>query len=110
MKTLLKLIVVAAIINAAYRVGMAEYRYSQLKNSTNSLLVLGTNTPTDQIREQILRSAADLGLRVQPDKVDLTRAGLSTTVKVAFHQDVEVFPGYLLPRDYSFTDQIVALR
>jgi hypothetical protein len=109
-KTLLKLILVAVVINAAYRIGMAEYKYSQLKESTNSMLALGTNTPTDTIKEQILRKSAGLGLRIPPEKVNLTRDGLRTTVKVAFHQDVEVFPGYMLPRDYAFTDEIVALR
>ena len=50
MKTLLKLLVVVAIVNAAYRFGMAEYRFSQLKESTKSILVLGTNTPVEELR------------------------------------------------------------
>ena len=33
MKLLLKLIVVVVVINAAYHIGMAEYRFSQMKDA-----------------------------------------------------------------------------
>ena len=44
MKTFLKLLAVAAVLNGVYRFGVAEYRFSQLKDATHSLLVLGTRT------------------------------------------------------------------
>jgi hypothetical protein len=110
MKTLLKLLVVAVVLNGAYRIGMAEYRFSQLKDSTHSMLVLGTETPIEQVKEQILTKAADLNLSVSPDRVSVTREGVRTTATVAYQEDVEVFPGYTYPRNYSFTDEIVPLR
>lgn len=110
MKTFLKLLVVAVVLNGAYRIGMAEYRFSQLKDSTHSMLVLGTETPIEQLKEQVLKKAADLNLSVSPERVTVAREGVRTTVTVAYRQDVEVFPGYMYPRDYSFTDEIAALR
>lgn len=110
MKTLLKLLVVAAVVNGAYRLGMAEYRFSQLKESTRSVLVLGTNTPIEQLKDQILRKAVDLRLPVAEEQVSLRRENVRTTAAVSYRQDIEVFPGYKYPREYTFTDEIAALR
>ena len=110
MKTLLKLLVVLAVVNGAYRFGMAEYHFSTFKDSTRSILVLGTQSPVETLREQILKRAADLKLPVVPDSVTVTREGVRTTANVSYHQDVEVFPGYKYPRDYSMSEEIVALR
>ena len=110
MKTLLKLLVVVAIVNAAYRFGMAEYRFSQLKESTRSMLVLGTNTPVEEIRAQILRRAGDLALPLPVDNVAVTREGVRTSATVSYQQEIEFFPGVRYPRDYRFSEEIAALR
>ena len=110
MKTLLKLIVVGAIVFGAYRAGMAEYRFSQLKDSTHSVLVLGVETPIEDLQRQILKRATDLALPVAAENVEVTREGLRTMATVSFHQEVEIFPGFAYPRDYSFSDEIAALR
>ena len=110
MKTLLKLLVVAAVVNGAYRFGMAEYRFSQLKQSTHSVLVLGTNTRIEELKEQILKKGTELGLAVSAETVSLARENIRTTAAVSYQQDIEVFPGVKYPRNYSFTDEIAALR
>ena len=110
MKTLLKLLVVAAVVNGAYRFAMAEYRFAQLKESTHSALALGANTPIEQLKEQILRKATELSLPVSAERVSLSRENLRTTAAVSYEQDVEVFPGVTYPRQYSFTDEIAPIR
>ena len=110
MKTLLKLIVVVIVINGAYRFGMAEYRYSQLKESVRSMLVLGEKMPIEQLKEQILKRSTELALPVSADRVTVSREGVRTSATVAFRQHIEVFPGYQYPKDYSFSDEIAALR
>ena len=110
MKLLLKLVVVAAVINAAYHVGMAEYRFSQLKDSVHSILVLGTRAPLDQLKDQTLQKAADLKLPVSAEKVTFSRENVTTNVNLSYQVEVEPFPGYKYPKDYSLTDQIAALR
>jgi len=109
-KTLLKLLVVAVIINGAYRVGMDEYQLSQLKDATHSMLVLGTNTPIEELKVMVLQKAADLRLPVSEEKVTLTRQGVRTTVSVSYNTEPEVFPGYRYPRAHSFTDEIAPIR
>ena len=110
MKTLLKLLVVAAVVFGCYRAGMAEYRFSQLKDGTHSLLVLGERTPLEDLQQQILKRASDLSLPVKLENVQVTREGVRTAAKVSYHEDVEVFPGVTYPRDFEFSDEIAALR
>ena len=110
MKLLLKLVVIAAVLNAAYRIGMAEYKFSQLKDSVHTILVLGTQTPVEHLKTQTLQKAADLRLPVSEEKVRFSREGVRTTVTVDYQVQVEPFPGYKYPKDYSFTDEIAAIR
>ena len=107
---MLKLLVVAVVINGAYRVGMDEYRFSQLKDSAHSILVLGTHTELEELKGMVLQKAADLRLPVAEEKVILTRKEIRTTISVSYQTDPEVFPGYKYPRDHSFTDEITAIR
>jgi hypothetical protein len=110
MKTFLKLLVVAVIINATYQVGMDEYRFSQLKDRAHSMLALGTNTPIEELKAMVLKKAADLRLPVSEEKVTLSRKGVTTSLSVSYNSEPEVFPGYKYPRAHSFTDEIAAIR
>lgn len=110
MKVLLKLVVIAAVLNAVYHLGMDEYRHSQFKDSVHTMLTLGTDTPVEELKQQMLQKAVDLKLPVSEDKVRVSRQGVRTTVTVSYNTEPEPFPGYKYPRDHSFTDEIAALR
>jgi len=110
MKTLLKLLVVAVIINGAYRLGMDEYQFSQLKDQTHSMLALGTQTPLEELKAMVLKKAAELRVPVSEEKVTLSREGVTTSISVSYNSEPEVFPGYKYPRTHSFTDEIAAIR
>ena len=110
MKTFLKLLVVAVVINGAYRFAMDEYRFSQLKDATHSMLALGTHTELEQLKEMILKKAVELKLPVSPEKVTLAREGVRTSVSVSYSSEPEVFPGFKYPRPHSFMDEIAAIR
>ena len=107
---LLTLIVVAAVLNGAYQVGMDEYRYSQFKDSVHSRLTLGKDTPVEDLKQQMLQKAVELKLPVSEDKLTVSREGVRTSVSVSYSSETEPFPGYKYPREHSFTDEIAAIR
>ena len=107
---LLTLVVVAAVLNGAYQMGMDEYQYSQFKDSVHSRLSLGKDTPIEELKQQMLQKAVELKLPVSEDKVTLSREGVRTSVSVSYSSEPEPFPGYKYPRDHSFTDEIAAIR
>jgi len=107
---LLTLVVVAAVLNGAYQLGTDEYRFSQLKDSTHSMLALGTNTEVEELKAKILQKAVALKLPVTEDKIMVSREGVRTSVSVSYSSEPEPFPGYKYPRDHSFADEIAAIR
>jgi len=110
MKMLLTLVVVAAVLNGAYQMGMDEYRYSQFKDSVHSMLSLGKDTPVEELKQRMLQKAVELKLPVSEDKVTVSREGVRTMVSVSYNSEPEPFPGYKSPRNHSFTDEIAAIR
>ena len=103
MKTIIKLLVAAAILNAVVRGGMAAARYYELKDATEQLLTFGSNETTTALHNQILTKAGELFLPVQPENVEVHRQGTRTVAQVAYSQPVEFFPNYRYPVDFSFT-------
>ena len=110
MKTLVKLIVVAVVLNAAVRYADAQWKFYQWKDGSYQTLTLGVDTPPDRLREQILARAADLQLPVAAENVTVMREGVRTSARGSYHKDIELFPGYLYPRDFDFTVEVAALR
>ena len=103
MKTIIKLVIAIAIINAAARVGMAAAKYYQLKDQSQELLTFGASSSPNELQNHILDKATALGVPVEPADVSVTRDGLHTIVKTSYTQPVEVFPNYTYPIKFEFT-------
>jgi hypothetical protein len=110
MKTIIKLLIAAAVINAVARGFLAASRYYELKDDTQQAVTFGGESPTDQIQNQILESAEKLNLPVDPDSVEVTRTGRRTTAAVEYTQPVEFFPSYTYPVDFRFTVDAQAIQ
>jgi hypothetical protein len=101
-KTLIKLLIVAAIVNATARVGMAAARYYQLKDESQELVTFGGNIVLGELQNQILLKAEQLRLPLASEDVLVTREGLRTTASGAYTDSVEVFPNYKYPIRFQF--------
>lgn len=110
MKALFKLIIVAVVLNAAFRGGMATFRFVQLKESTHSLLALGDQASTEQLQERIVTRAKELKLPVSPENVVVTREGPRTAARVSYRHAIEFFPGLRYPQDFDFNEEISPIR
>jgi hypothetical protein len=102
-KTLVKLLVAAAIINATARVGFAAARYYQLKDESQELVTFGSHMVPGELQNQILLKAEALELPVAFEDILVTRQGLRTTASAAYTDSVEVFPNYKYPIRFQFT-------
>jgi hypothetical protein len=101
-KTLIKLLIVAAIVNATARVGMAAARYYQLKDESQELVTFGGNVVPGELQNQIMLKAEALELPLAFDDILVTRQGLRTTASAAYTDSVEVFPNYKYPIKFQF--------
>jgi hypothetical protein len=101
-KTLIKLLIAAAIINGTARVGMAAARYYQLKDESQELVTFGGNIVPGELQNQILLKAEALRLPLAFEDILVTREGLRTTASAAYTDSVEVFPNYKYPIKFQF--------
>ena|SRR5687768_10570558 len=108
MKTIIKLLITAAILNAVVRTGMAAMDYYQLKDATQQLLVLGDEASIEQLQSGVLTKAAELDLPVLPENVSVRREGPRTTAEASYTQAIEFFPRYQYPVTFSFQVEAVS--
>jgi hypothetical protein len=110
MKTIVKLVLTVIIINAAFRAGDAAWSFYALKDAAQQAVIFGAGSTTDHLQEQIVKRAGELELPVAPENVVVTRDGATTAAKVAYRQEIELFPRYKYPYDFKFDVDGIAVN
>jgi hypothetical protein len=108
-KTIIKLLIAIALINAAARVGMVVAKYYQLKDETLQLLTFGGNTTPNELQNRIIEKAQTLSVPVDPADIIVTRDGFHTYATVSYAQSVEVVPSYTYPIKFHFTSEAISM-
>jgi|KBSMisStandDraft_5_1062788.scaffolds.fasta_scaffold1097425_2 hypothetical protein len=103
MKTILKLLLAAIVINAAVRGGLAAKRYFEFKQAAQEAVLFGADTPVTDIRQIIVERARVLNVPITADDVKVNRQGGRTWADAAYHQSIEVFPNQMYPVNWSFS-------
>ena len=109
MKTIIKILIAIAILNASARVGMAAAGYYQLKDASQELLTFGAQASPGDIQNHILQKAQGLNVPLAAGDVEVTRDGLRTTAKASYTQGVEVFPNYIYPINFKFSVEALSM-
>lgn len=102
MKTVVKLLIVAAILNATAHLGLATWEYYQLKDSAQQLVVFGAGATSAQLHGQIVATAAAMAVPLIPENVTVRREGVRTVAQASYTKQVELFPRRLYPMTFSF--------
>ena len=108
MKTIIKIAISLAIINAAFHAGEAAWRYYQLKDATQQLIIFGSQEHTTELQHRILEKAAELRVPLLPENLTIHRQGTRTYVDAAYTQPVEYFPNQIYPVDLKFSVEAFA--
>ena len=102
MKTLIKLIIAAVVVNAAYRGGSTYLKYYQFKDETEQMILFGQAEQVGDLAKQILGEAAKRDVPLDADDVMVMREGTRTLAEVSYTENVEIFPRYFYPVSFSF--------
>lgn len=108
MKTIIKLVIAAALINALFHGGEAAWRYYQFKDATEQLIVFGSQEHTTELHNRIVAKAEALRVPLRPENVTIHRQGTRTSVDAAYTQPVEYFPNQVYPVDLKFSIEAFA--
>ena len=99
MKTLIKLIVVALIANALWRVATAYTTFYRFKDSINEAAMQGT-TEAD-LKQKVVELARTYDLPVTAEDLTVTRDVQHVSVKTSYTSPVAVLPGYEYPWPFT---------
>jgi hypothetical protein len=107
MKTILKLILVVLILNAAYRVGSAYWTHYKFQDSIQQMAQFSEHAAPEELRTKILELAGTQDVPIDPDKLTVTRGNRRIDVDGSYFRDLEIVPRF--KRRWDFTIRVTVL-
>lgn len=102
MKFIIKLLIAAAIANAAWRVGSAYLAHYRFKDAVEQLTQYRGDRTDDQLRSRILELAAQYDIPIDADQLRVQRDERNhTTVDTSYSRQLELFPGFKYPWEFT---------
>jgi hypothetical protein len=109
-KATLKLLIALAVVNAAARGALVAWRYYQLRDQAQQLVLFGANQPTTDIADQILSEAVELDIPLDSEGIVVGREGNRTFAEAAYTQPLEYFPTLTYPLNLSFSVEAFSIK
>jgi hypothetical protein len=97
LKTLLKLIVAAAIIHATWRAGMVYFRYYELKDDLHQIALFSGNRSEHELHVRALEAAKKHEVPLDPSRLRVRREENQTTIEASYDDRIELLPRYFYP-------------
>jgi hypothetical protein len=109
MKTVLKLLIAVALLNAVVRGADSAWNYYQLKDAAQRALLFGTQASSKQIHGQILERAVELRVPLMPEDLTVSWRAGRRIAEASYTQQIEFFPKYNYPVLFSFNVDTVSV-
>jgi hypothetical protein len=109
-KTIIKLLIAIALINAVVRTGLVAVRYYELKDAVQQLVTFSADAAPNDIQNHIMEKAEELQVPLNYDDVDVTRDGPRTIATASYTEPIELFPSYQYPYTFSFSVEGLSLN
>jgi len=105
-KTLIQLLIAAAIINAAARYGLSTWTQYQFRDSVQQILLFGADASTDDLENEIMMEAERQDVPLEREKVDVQQRDAVVTAQASYLDEIELFPGYKYPKTWTFDIEV----
>jgi hypothetical protein len=109
-KTIIKLLIVIAILNAVVRAGLAMARYYELKDEAQQLVTFGADAAPNELQNEIMKKAEELQVPLDYDDLNVARDGVRTIATGSYTEPIELFPSYQYPYTFTFTVEGLSLN
>lgn len=110
MKTIIKLLITVAFLNALYRTGVEAMKYYELKDAAYQIALFGGFDSEANLRARVMEKAADLQVPIAPEQVTVRREGMHTSITAEYEQPVELFPRFTRSAKLSFSVSAYSTR
>jgi len=108
MKTVLKLVIAVALVNAAVRAADSAWNYYQLKDSAQETLLFGQKLTSQQAHAEIMQTAGMLRLPLKPEDLSVRWRSGRRIATGSYTQQIEFLPNYPYPIVFSFDVDVLA--
>ena len=109
MKTVLKLVIAIALVNAVVRAADSAWNYYQLKDAAERALLFGSKLSSQQVHQQIMETANELRLPLQPEDLSVRWRSGRRLALASYTQQIEFLPNYPYPILFSFNVDTAAV-
>ena len=101
-KFVIKLVIVALLANAAWRVGNAYLAFYRFNDSLTQASQFDAGTSAAGLRQKVLELADQYDVPLAEDGFTVTRDEHRTRIKGQFKEDIQLFPSYTYPWPFQF--------
>jgi hypothetical protein len=109
MKTVLKIVIAVALLNAVVRGADSVWNYYQLKDAAERALLFGSQRTSQQLHAQIMERAEELQLPLEPEDLRVRWGTGRRIAEASYTQSVEFLPNYPYPVKFSFNVNTVVV-
>jgi hypothetical protein len=97
MRTLIKLLLSAAVIYGSWQVGLAYWDWYQFRDRVQDAAQFSRGVPEAEVTARVAEIAAGLELPLDADQVSVRREKTHTFVDVEYMEQIEILPGVRVP-------------
>ncbi len=106
MKTLIKLLIAAAIVNAAARYGLSAWTQYEFRDSVQQILLFGADASPMELADEIMREAEKQGVPLERQSLDVQRLRELATANASYVDQIELFPRYIHPKTWVVSVEV----
>ena len=106
MKTLIKLLIAAAIINGAARYGLSAWTQYEFRDAVQQILLFGADASTDELKSEIMMEAERQGVPLERESLDVQQRDMVVSAQASYLDEIELFPRYIYPKTWEFSLEV----
>ena len=109
MKTIIKLLIAAAVIHATWRAGTAYMKFYEFKDEVTQIAQFGVNVADEVLRTHVIDAAKRREIPVAPGAVTVRRQNAHIIVDANYTEPIELLPSYVYPWDAKMHVDVLTL-
>jgi hypothetical protein len=107
MKFLIKLVIAALVIHAAYRIGTAYWDHYKFQDAVQQVAQFGESEPVPLIKQRVMELAADNNIPILDENLIVTRQQRRIKIEGHYTRELLLLPGYT--RNWNFAIDVLVL-
>ena len=106
MKTLIKLLIAAALLNGAARFGLSAWTHYEFLDSVQQTLLFGADSTPQELTDAIMKEADRQDVPLARESLDIQRRENVDTAKATYVDPIELFPGYVFSKTWDLNLEV----